>query len=117
MVREVNNDYMVGLTDTFPSHRKGATGDVAKLNCASCHQGAYKPLYGAEMAKEFPELLSYIKTDAGPSLAAVYVRPARWRLRKAVEVLCELQPNSAGQDQLGEHAQVLNGLHRFCGAR
>ncbi len=65
MVREVNNDYMVGLTDAFPAHRKGATGDVAKVNCASCHQGAYKPLYGAQMAKEFPELLAYAKPGDG----------------------------------------------------
>jgi photosynthetic reaction center cytochrome c subunit len=32
-------------------------GDVPKLNCATCHQGAYKPLNGAPMAKDFPELL------------------------------------------------------------
>jgi photosynthetic reaction center cytochrome c subunit len=56
MVRAINNDYLVGLTDVFPAHRKGPTGDVAKVNCASCHQGAYKPLYGAQMVKDFPEL-------------------------------------------------------------
>ncbi len=61
MVREINNDYMVGLTDTFPANRKGPTGDVAKVNCASCHQGAFKPLYGAQMAKDFPELQAYAK--------------------------------------------------------
>ncbi len=65
MVREVNNDYLVGLTDVFPAHRKGPTGDVAKVNCASCHQGAFKPLYGAPMAKDFPELLSYAKPGDG----------------------------------------------------
>jgi photosynthetic reaction center cytochrome c subunit len=65
MVREVNNDYMVGLTDAFPANRKGPTGDVAKVNCASCHQGAYKPLYGAQVAKDFPELLSYAKPGDG----------------------------------------------------
>ena len=32
-------------------------GDVAKVNCATCHQGAWKPLYGAQMAKGHPELL------------------------------------------------------------
>lgn len=77
MVREINNDYIVGLTGTFPAHRKGPTGDVAKVNCASCHQGAYKPLYGAAMAKDFPELLSYAGSipttpvaDAGQAGAA-----------------------------------------------
>jgi photosynthetic reaction center cytochrome c subunit len=71
MVRELNNDYLVGLTDVFPVHRKGPTGDVAKVNCSTCHQGAYKPLYGAEMAKDFPELQSYAKPGDGlpPPLA------------------------------------------------
>ena len=56
MARELNNDYMTPLTDTFPPHRLGPKGDVAKVNCSTCHQGAYKPLYGAAMAKDFPEL-------------------------------------------------------------
>ena len=58
MARDLNKDYMEPLTSTFPDHRKGETGDVAKLNCATCHQGAYKPLNGAPMAKDFPELAS-----------------------------------------------------------
>ena len=56
MARDLNKDYMEPLTSTFPDHRKGETGDVAKLNCATCHQGAYKPLNGAPMARDFPEL-------------------------------------------------------------
>ena len=58
MARDLNNDYMTPLTDVFPAHRKGELGDVAKVNCGTCHQGAYKPLYGAAMAKDFPELLA-----------------------------------------------------------
>lgn len=56
MARELNNDYMTPLTETFPDHRLGPKGDVAKVNCSTCHQGAYKPLYGAQMAKDYPEL-------------------------------------------------------------
>ena len=56
MARELNNEYMTPLTDVFPDHRLGPKGDVAKVNCSTCHQGAYKPLYGAAMAKDFPEL-------------------------------------------------------------
>jgi photosynthetic reaction center cytochrome c subunit len=56
MTRDLNLSYMEPLTDTFPSNRKGELGDVAKLNCATCHQGAYKPLFGAPMAKDHPEL-------------------------------------------------------------
>ena len=56
MARDLNTSYMESLTDVFPDHRKGPMGDVPKLNCATCHQGAYKPLNGAQMAKDFPEL-------------------------------------------------------------
>jgi len=56
MARSLNNDYMTGLTDVFPQHRKGELGDVAKINCGTCHQGAYKPLYGKSMLPDFPEL-------------------------------------------------------------
>ena len=56
MARDLNVAYMEPLTGVFPAHRKGPLGDVAKLNCATCHQGAYKPLNGAQMAKDFPEL-------------------------------------------------------------
>ena len=56
MARDLNNDYLTPLTETFPPERKGAGGDVAKVSCATCHQGAYKPLYGTSMLKEHPEL-------------------------------------------------------------
>lgn len=60
MARDLNLTYMESLVEVFPAHRKGALGDVAKLNCATCHQGAYKPLNGAQMASDFPELLRKI---------------------------------------------------------
>jgi len=66
MARDLNNAYMVPLTDTFPANRKGVHGDVAKVNCATCHQGVQKPLYGAAMAKNHPELL----TASPPAQAA-----------------------------------------------
>jgi photosynthetic reaction center cytochrome c subunit len=66
MVRSVNNDFMEVLTPAFPAQRLGPTGDVPKANCATCHQGAYKPLYGAQMAKDFPELLSVVKIATLP---------------------------------------------------
>ena len=57
MARDLNNAYMLPLTETFPDNRKGAKGDVAKISCATCHQGAYKPLYGYSMLKNHPELV------------------------------------------------------------
>lgn len=70
MARDLNLNYMEPLTEVFPAHRKGPMGDVAKMNCATCHQGAYKPLNGAQMAKDFPELLK-------PALAAAKVAAAQ----------------------------------------
>jgi photosynthetic reaction center cytochrome c subunit len=56
MVRELNNNYLVPLAGTLPANRHGPLGDGPKIDCATCHQGAYKPLYGAPMAVDFPEL-------------------------------------------------------------
>jgi photosynthetic reaction center cytochrome c subunit len=68
LVRDLNNAYLVPLTGSFPANRLGPTGDVAKVNCASCHQGAYKPLYGAAMAKHYPALLAPAKpANASPT--------------------------------------------------
>ena len=56
LARDLNNAYMEPLTPVFPPNRLGETGDVAKVNCGTCHQGAYKPLYGANMLKDHPSL-------------------------------------------------------------
>jgi photosynthetic reaction center cytochrome c subunit len=70
MVRSINNSYMEPLTATFPAERRGPEGDVAKANCATCHQGAYKPLYGAAMAKDFPGLTAATTTAASAAAPA-----------------------------------------------
>lgn len=56
MVRALNETYLVPLKDTFPKNRLGPLGDVPKLNCATCHGGASKPLMGQSMLKDHPEL-------------------------------------------------------------
>ena len=56
MVRALNQEYLDPLKASFPAHRLGPTGDGPKIYCATCHQGVNKPLYGAAMAKDFPEL-------------------------------------------------------------
>ena len=56
MARDLNKDYMEPLATVFPEHRLGPTGDATKANCATCHQGAYKPLYGQSMLKDHPQL-------------------------------------------------------------
>lgn len=56
MARDINNVYMEPLASVYPEHRLGPTGDAPKANCATCHQGAYKPLYGQSMLKDHPQL-------------------------------------------------------------
>jgi photosynthetic reaction center cytochrome c subunit len=68
LVRDVNVHYLEPLTKTFPADRKGPLGDVAKVNCETCHQGVYKPLFGVSMLKDYPEL-------AGPLHPAVEPAP------------------------------------------
>lgn len=65
MVRDLNTQYMEPIEKVFPAHRLGPSGDVAKANCSTCHQGAFKPLYGASMLKDHPEL-----AGPKPALAA-----------------------------------------------
>ena len=70
MARDLNVAYMEPLTKTFPANRLGVKGDVAKVNCSTCHQGVNKPLLGAAMAKDHPELLTAYKPDALPAPVA-----------------------------------------------
>jgi photosynthetic reaction center cytochrome c subunit len=53
MVRDLNKAYLEPLLANFPANRLGPTGDSPKVNCATCHQGAYKPLLGVSMLKDY----------------------------------------------------------------
>lgn len=68
MAQDLNASYLTPLTSNFPVSRLGPNGDVAKVNCATCHQGAYKPLNGASMLKAHPELAT--KVAAAPIAVA-----------------------------------------------
>jgi photosynthetic reaction center cytochrome c subunit len=69
MVRDLNTHYLDPLTSTFPSYRLGPTGDGPKLECGTCHNGVYKPLFGVSMLKDYPELnaVSPIATAIPPT--------------------------------------------------
>ncbi len=56
MVREINNGYLWETNDWLPDYRQGPSGDPQKVACNTCHQGAYKPLYGAPMIADYPNL-------------------------------------------------------------
>jgi photosynthetic reaction center cytochrome c subunit len=70
MAREINTAYIEPLTPVFPAGRLGPTGDVAKVNCATCHQGAYKPLYGVSMLRDYPQLGRVTGATGAPRAAA-----------------------------------------------
>lgn len=56
MVSDLNATYLGSLGSVFPANRLGPLGDVAKVGCATCHQGINKPMSGVSMAKDYPEL-------------------------------------------------------------
>ena len=56
MVKEMNNAYINPTNAWLPSYRQGPLGDAQKVNCATCHQGAYQPLLGANMLADYPNL-------------------------------------------------------------
>jgi photosynthetic reaction center cytochrome c subunit len=64
MVRELNKEYLEPLTSSFPPNRLGVLGDGPKVNCATCHQGAYKPLLGVSMLGDFQELAKVVPQPA-----------------------------------------------------
>jgi photosynthetic reaction center cytochrome c subunit len=70
MARALNTTYMEPLTATFPANRLGALGDVAKVSCATCHQGVNKPLKGAPMLKDHPALAGPWGAAAAKTAAA-----------------------------------------------
>jgi photosynthetic reaction center cytochrome c subunit len=56
LTQDLDNAYLDPLKNTLPANRLGPHGDAPKVDCATCHQGASKPLLGASIAKDFPEL-------------------------------------------------------------
>lgn len=72
LVRDLNQSFLTPLQPVYPPARLGPLGDAPKANCATCHQGAYKPLYGANMLEAYPSLATLRK--AGSAAAAPATR-------------------------------------------
>jgi photosynthetic reaction center cytochrome c subunit len=78
MARTVNDRYLVPLRDQYPPTQLGPLGDAPKANCATCHQGVYKPLFGAAMAKDYPGLTGAAKAaHAAAATPAAVPAPAQ----------------------------------------
>jgi photosynthetic reaction center cytochrome c subunit len=58
MVIDINLNHIEPTRELLPEARLGPLGDVAKVNCTTCHQGAAKPMLGQPMLPDWPELAS-----------------------------------------------------------
>ena len=102
MVRDVNENYLTPLADVFPDERKGPLGDTFKVNCATCHQGVNKPLYGAQMAKDYPSLQAPGPVYEAPGESEpMEPMPAEPTEEAAARAATEAASTQGGQDAAG----------------
>ena len=64
MLRDMNMNYLNPLQPVYPRSRLGEHGDAPKAQCITCHNGIYKPLYGAKMVTDYPALWGAAGWDA-----------------------------------------------------
>ncbi|MBC7843009.1 MAG: photosynthetic reaction center cytochrome c subunit [Gemmatimonadaceae bacterium] len=64
MLRDLNMNYLNPLQPVYPRSRLGEHGDAPKAQCITCHNGVYKPLYGAKMVSDYPALWGAAGWDA-----------------------------------------------------
>ncbi len=57
LTRDMNVNWMEPLQDGQPDVRLGPTGDIAKVNCTTCHMGEALPLQGEAMVEDYPGLI------------------------------------------------------------
>lgn len=75
MVRELNTEFLEPLQPLLPEKHRGDLGDAPKASCTTCHQGAFKPLLGVSMLKDFPELAEAKPQPAKKPVAKKEVAP------------------------------------------
>jgi photosynthetic reaction center cytochrome c subunit len=113
MAQNVNNEYIVPLTSTFPATELGKSGDIGKVACATCHQGASKPLLGKSMLKDHPELskvgysgATTTVTEAALGAVAAATAPAGV-LGKVLFDTGKIDVGSAGSQEIATVAKTL----------
>ena len=104
MVRDLNNNFMVPITKIFPASRRGPIGDVPKINCETCHQGAYAPYYGAHVVDTYPAL-THPTNGGGTTAQAAF--PPQLALPAPIKS-SSLQP-ATGPKEASLSAPVLSG--------
>ena len=117
MARQLNNEYLEPLLGVFPPERLGPTGDVAKINCGTCHQGAYKPLYGASMLKAHPELAGTKVASAAPVAVAMATPAVTGAPVSAVTVFFGVGSAALDTDAAKTLAPLVDGLKANAAAK
>jgi photosynthetic reaction center cytochrome c subunit len=56
MMRDLNTNFLSPLQPVYPANRLGPMGDAPKAQCSTCHNGVYKPLFAAQITKDYPAL-------------------------------------------------------------
>jgi photosynthetic reaction center cytochrome c subunit len=120
MVRDINTGYLNSLAGVFPQARLGPTGDVPKANCTTCHQGAFKPMYGASMLATHPELtgVSAVVGSAGPAAATPGVAVVFFAVGSSAmtdEGVKSLAPVIAALNANPEAKVTISGFHSAAG--
>lgn len=96
MTRGINRNYLAQMHDLFPADRLGPLGDVAKVDCGTCHNGMSRPLGGAPMARGYEGL-------RGPGSGSAITRDTAFETRLPYEAeITEPAPTPAGLQQGGE---------------
>ncbi len=95
MVKQMNNDYINPTNAWLPAYRQGPLGDAQKVNCATCHQGAYQPLLGANMLADYPNLGSLAPAPVDPVEGAMDAMEEM--VEDAVEAIQEMESVSLEQ--------------------
>jgi photosynthetic reaction center cytochrome c subunit len=89
MLRDVNTNFLAPLQPVYPEVRLGkAMGDAPKAQCLTCHNGAYKPLYGAQMVKDYPAFWGRPDWNGVPF-------PGRYMQAAAAEPAAEMMDSTA----------------------
>jgi photosynthetic reaction center cytochrome c subunit len=102
-VRDINVEYVEPLGEVLPESRKGPLGDPFKVNCKTCHQGAYKPLFGAPMAQDYPALYESVAVAEEAAPVAEEAAPAAEEAAPAAE---EAAPAEGAEAPASEETPV-----------
>jgi photosynthetic reaction center cytochrome c subunit len=79
-------------------------GDAPKLQCVTCHNGAYKPLYAYPMAKDYPALWGRTRWNGVPFPAiptASGSQPPVAPMMPAAPAAASPAPTDAGPGAMG----------------